>query len=339
MYICVLGGIILAKNKVIAGDYLNCSVLKISELICINSGFKKLLELDQTTVTNYELITEEHRKSAISGVSRGLVGGVLLGPVGLLAGLTAKNKGTHFVAIEFKDGKKSLLEIDDKIYKTLIQKMFKTSTNPITEKGVSRPVDSNTDKNNVDYNNYSAPPKKKGCLPIGCLSIMILSVIFTIMINSTVTDEKNTGESVIDATRFSKINSTELVQIMGEPESIEDYEWVIPSTQKSIIGKLYIYEKNKYEFVLFEDIVARLNAYSGVNWGYDESTFHFKTGKDVIKSFGISETYRNMVRTDNTGYMERYKPVAEGVDEVEIYDIDKDTFGFIHITYNSDFYD
>lgn len=332
MYICVLGGIILAKNKVIAGDYLNCSVLKISELISINSGFKKILELDQTTVGNYELITEEHRKSAVSGVSRGLVGGVLLGPVGLLAGLSAKNKGTHFVAIEFKDGKKSLLEIDDKIYKTLIQKMFKTANTPIIEKGSSHRADSNT-------GNYNTPSKKKGCLPIGCLAIMILSVIFTIMVNSTVTDEKNTAEPVIDATRFSKINSAELIKIMGEPESIEDYEWAIPSTQKSIVGKLYIYEKNKYEFVLFEDVVARLNAYSGVHWGYDESTFRFKTGKDVMESFGISETYRNMVRTDNTGYMERYKPVAEGIDEVEIYDIDKDTFGSIHITYNSDFYD
>ncbi|MGE6514607.1 hypothetical protein [Lysinibacillus sphaericus] len=104
----------MAKNKVIAGDYLNCSAIKTLGFISINTGFKKILELDQTTVEGYELITEEHRKSAVSGVSRGLVGGVLLGPVGLLAGLSAKNKGTHVVAIEFKDGKKSLLEIDDK---------------------------------------------------------------------------------------------------------------------------------------------------------------------------------------------------------------------------------
>jgi hypothetical protein len=37
-------------------------------------------------VKSYELITDEHRKSAASGVARGIVGGALLGPVGMLAG-------------------------------------------------------------------------------------------------------------------------------------------------------------------------------------------------------------------------------------------------------------
>lgn len=114
----------MAKNKVIAGDYINFSILKLSNAISLVSGFKTILNLDKSTVESYELITEEHRKSAVSGVSRGLVGGVLLGPVGMLAGLSAKNKGTHTLAIEFRDGKRSLIEIDDKIYKLLMQKLF-----------------------------------------------------------------------------------------------------------------------------------------------------------------------------------------------------------------------
>jgi len=60
----------------------------------------------------------------VSGVTRGLVGGALLGPVGLLAGLSAKNKGTHVIAIKFTDEKQSLIEINEKLYKTLIQTMF-----------------------------------------------------------------------------------------------------------------------------------------------------------------------------------------------------------------------
>lgn len=149
----------------------------------------------------------------------------------------------------------------------------------------------------------------------------------------------NDVEVIIDSTQFSGLTSDELVNIMGEPESIEDYEWSIPKTNESVIGKLYIYEKNKYEFVLFDDVVARLNVYSGSYWGYDNSTFEFSTGKEVLKSFGISETYKNIQRTDNTGYMERYKPVSEGIDEVEIYEINDKAFSFIHITYDSDFYD
>ncbi|MEG0258702.1 MAG: hypothetical protein RR595_08585 [Lysinibacillus sp.] len=114
----------MAKNKVIAGEYLNYSIMSTFGQVLIQLGFTKNYPLDKTTVTSYELITEEHRKSAVSGVSRGLVGGVLLGPVGLLAGLSAKNKGTHTIALEFIDGKRSLIEIDGKIYKAFIQKMF-----------------------------------------------------------------------------------------------------------------------------------------------------------------------------------------------------------------------
>lgn len=122
--------IIMAQNKVIAGEYEGKNIMIGQQTlfgkneVFLFTGFTKKFPLNKETVAKYELITEEHRKSAVSGVSRGLVGGVLLGPVGLLAGLSAKNKGTHTLAIEFQDGKKSLIEVDEKIYKVFIQKMF-----------------------------------------------------------------------------------------------------------------------------------------------------------------------------------------------------------------------
>ena len=114
----------MAKNKVIAGDYLNKKVLKIGFTVEISIGFVKGIQLTKETVEEYEVITEETRKSASSGIIRGAVGATLLGPVGLLAGLSAKNKSSHTVAIKFKDGKNSLIEIDEKIYKQLIQNLF-----------------------------------------------------------------------------------------------------------------------------------------------------------------------------------------------------------------------
>ncbi|KYG90781.1 hypothetical protein A0U40_18070 [[Bacillus] sp. KCTC 13219] len=120
----------MAQNKVIAGDYEGKNIMiaqksffSKQEVFLLTSLTKKF-PLNKETVESYELITEEHRKSAVSGVSRGLVGGVLLGPVGLLAGLSAKNKGTHTLAIAFHDGKKSLIEVNEKIYKMFIQQMF-----------------------------------------------------------------------------------------------------------------------------------------------------------------------------------------------------------------------
>lgn len=114
-----------AKNSVIAGDYAGKLLSCTSGRVFISIGFFKSLELNNKAVESMEVITDEHRKSAASGVARGLVGGALLGPVGMLAGgISAKSKGIYQVAVQFKDGKKSLLEVDDKIYKALVKSTF-----------------------------------------------------------------------------------------------------------------------------------------------------------------------------------------------------------------------
>lgn len=126
-----------AKNKVIAGDYIGAKV---------DTGFLGTfigtVLVDNTNITSYELITDEHRKSAASGVARGLVGNALLGPVGMLAGgLSAKNKGIYTLAIQFNDGKTSLIEVDDKIYKAIIKNCFAYAS--VNNSYVSPPIVNN----------------------------------------------------------------------------------------------------------------------------------------------------------------------------------------------------
>lgn len=113
-----------AKNKVIAGDYHGKLVSSAFGVAILSSGLFSSIPLDKTTIEEYEVLDESHKKSAVSAVGRGLVGGFLLGPAGLLAGLSAKTKGIHIVAVQFKDGKKSLIEMDDKVYKALMTKCF-----------------------------------------------------------------------------------------------------------------------------------------------------------------------------------------------------------------------
>lgn len=117
-----------AKKRVIAGDYEGFVVAKLASGIKLVKfqGIKTVdeIELNSETVEQYEVITDEQRKSAASGIARGAIGATLLGPVGVLAGLSAKNKGTYTIAIKFKDGKNSLLEVDDKIYKQLVKNLF-----------------------------------------------------------------------------------------------------------------------------------------------------------------------------------------------------------------------
>ncbi|MDR1159275.1 MAG: hypothetical protein LBK69_01435 [Syntrophomonadaceae bacterium] len=114
-----------AKNKVIAGDYKGGSIKISATGASIYVDSWETAMLNKHEVETYELITDEHTKSAASGIIRGVVGDALLGPVGLLAGaLSAKNKGIYQVAIQFRDGKRSLLEIDDKSYKALVKDCF-----------------------------------------------------------------------------------------------------------------------------------------------------------------------------------------------------------------------
>lgn len=109
-----------AKNKIIAGNYKDCPVVANFGIISIALG----PQINKDTVSSYDLITDEIRKSAASGIARGTIGAALLGPMGVIAGVSAKNKGIYTVAIKFNSGENSLIEIDEKAYKTLIKAMF-----------------------------------------------------------------------------------------------------------------------------------------------------------------------------------------------------------------------
>lgn len=73
-----------------------------------------------TTIETVEIATEENVKKLGGTVGWGIAGAVLLGPVGLLAGLLVggRKKEVTFVA-RFKDGRKLLGTTDSKTFTTL----------------------------------------------------------------------------------------------------------------------------------------------------------------------------------------------------------------------------
>lgn len=115
-----------AKNRVIAGEYEGKAIAVAGgkPYILLGWGKSNMMYIDKNSVDSYQLVTEEYYKSATSGIARGAVGAALLGPIGLLAGLSAKNKGIHTIVIKYKDGKESLAEVDEKIYKAIMATMF-----------------------------------------------------------------------------------------------------------------------------------------------------------------------------------------------------------------------
>lgn len=117
-----------ASNKVIAGDYTDCLVMdSFNGITIVKPGWhaEVMARLDKENVESHEEISEERKRSAGNVAARGLVGAALLGPVGLAAGvLSSRKKGTHQIAIQFKNGKKSLIEVDDKIAKKISVNLF-----------------------------------------------------------------------------------------------------------------------------------------------------------------------------------------------------------------------
>ena len=124
----------MASNQVISGDYSGNKVsisggetlyiYDIKSTSAFDNNYADKVYLDRNTIQDFDVVNENYKKTVLGVVGRAAIGAALLGPVGLLAGATAKNKGTYIVAVSLKNGKKSLLEIDEKRYKLLVTNCF-----------------------------------------------------------------------------------------------------------------------------------------------------------------------------------------------------------------------
>lgn len=113
------GRVKMFRNKVIAG-YLEGEYVRLENgLVLIGQEAAA-----KWTVKSYEVVSEENNISLASGLLRGAAGKIILGPWGVLAALTAKRKGVYNVVLQWKNGKKSLLEIDEKVYKAILKNLF-----------------------------------------------------------------------------------------------------------------------------------------------------------------------------------------------------------------------
>ena len=79
-------------------------------------------QLSPSNVASYTVIDETNKDQY--SFWKGALGVALLGGVGAIAGVRGKKKKEYLIAINWKDGKKSLICIDDEYYKTFVRSMF-----------------------------------------------------------------------------------------------------------------------------------------------------------------------------------------------------------------------
>jgi hypothetical protein len=83
-------------------------------------------DIKLSDLAEIEAASEESVKRVGGTVGWGLVGGVVLGPVGLLAGLLAGGRGKDVTFVcKLKDGRKFMATASAKIYTSLSAAVFK----------------------------------------------------------------------------------------------------------------------------------------------------------------------------------------------------------------------
>lgn len=106
------------KNYVLEGKYKNRKILGGSTL----DIDVELCPLNKRYISSYTVIDETNKDQY--SFWKGALGVALFGGVGAIAGIKGKSKKEYLIAIEWKDGEKSLICIDDEYYKVFIRSMF-----------------------------------------------------------------------------------------------------------------------------------------------------------------------------------------------------------------------
>lgn len=111
-------------NYVLEGEYKN------EEIYCPSkSDTLKIIggsSIKKERIVSYTILDENTKNSSEYSFWKGVLGVTLFGSLGVIAGIGGKNKSSkeYLISLEWKDGNKSLILIDDEYYKVFVKSMF-----------------------------------------------------------------------------------------------------------------------------------------------------------------------------------------------------------------------
>ena len=174
-------------------------------------------------------------------------------------------------------------------------------------------------------------PRKKTEYLITILAVFIMVTIVAISGNGNHSEEPEASTSVIiDVEKYGNISGNELIALLGEPDEISQSTcqgaFDIPCVyyeygNDSILGEV--------SFVLVNDQVVRFTSYSD---------YPYESKDEVLTQFGINEESSCTVAAD-TDIALRYRCPSAKVDDFWINLIDGDTFGFLQVTYDMEYFE
>ncbi len=120
----------MADIKILAGDWEKPYKFIITPFSGKKPTLSVMKGMEMETFNKYhiasiDMVNEETKNSVLAKAGWGAAGAVVLGPLGLLAGvLGGGNKRKTVVSVVLKDGRKALLECDPKTLKKLLSLMY-----------------------------------------------------------------------------------------------------------------------------------------------------------------------------------------------------------------------
>lgn len=106
------------KNYVVEGKYKNRKILGGSSL----DIDVELQPLNKYYISSYTVIDGSNKDQY--SFWKGALGVALFGGLGAIAGVNGKKKKEYLIAVEWKDGEKSLISLDDEYYKVFVKSNF-----------------------------------------------------------------------------------------------------------------------------------------------------------------------------------------------------------------------
>jgi len=143
--------------------------------------------------------------------------------------------------------------------------------------------------------------------------------------------EMNEVTPIVDSVKFAKMTMTELKDLLGDPEDIDEWEY------KSLNGQVYdavtwSYDKGNQEFMFIDDKLVRFTMY-GTGQKYEDEDH-------ALALFGITPG-PNITKVADTGFALRYEHVdiSMKIDDFWLLeDSEKNSIGTVKITYDSRYF-
>lgn len=197
-------------------------------------------------------------------------------------------------------------------------------------------------KNDVSFDDTetnNVPIKKKPKVRTVIIALLFI-IIFSIVLvesskkgkNINANTENNEENIIVDVSKFSKITPEQLTEIMGKPESKE--EWNFESSNGKVYPTTtYTYKNGDYEFLVIDGKVVEMNIY-----GSEANKMSYTDEDSIFGLFGITPA-DTILKVGDTGVALRYESVTNSIDDFWVtIDSDKKILNTVKIMYDRTYF-